>query len=91
VPKYKVIAHRRVHKFIIGLRNEKLKHSITDIIEKLENYPISLKEMDVEKIKGFEKTFRIRIGQYRIIFHVDKNEKTIYVTHLDARKRVYKK
>jgi len=41
--------------------------------------------------KDSEETFRIRIGQYKIIFHIDKNEKTIYVTHLDARKRVYKR
>jgi mRNA-degrading endonuclease RelE of RelBE toxin-antitoxin system len=38
---------------------------------------------------GLEKTFRIRIGKYRIIFHVDKMEKTIYVTHADSRKKVY--
>jgi len=47
--------------------------------------------MDVEKIKGLEKTFRIRIRKYRIIFRVNKTEKTIYVTHTEARKRVYKK
>ena len=90
MPNFKVIAHRRVHKFLRRLRNEKLKHSIIETIEKLEDYPISLKEMDVETIKGLKKTFRIRTGQHRIIFYVDKNEKTIYVTHLDTRKRVYK-
>lgn len=47
--------------------------------------------MDVEKVKGLEKTFRIRIGKYRVIFSVDKTERTIYVTHAKARKRVYKK
>jgi len=29
VPKYKVIAHRRVHKFISSLKDENLKHTIT--------------------------------------------------------------
>ena len=33
---------------------------------KLENYPITLREMDVEKVKGLDKTFRIRIGEYKI-------------------------
>jgi mRNA-degrading endonuclease RelE of RelBE toxin-antitoxin system len=47
--------------------------------------------MDIEKIKGLEKTFRIRIGKYRIIFHVDKTEKTIYITHAEARKKAYTK
>ena len=43
--------------------------------------------MDIKKIKGLEKTFRIRIGKYRIIFHVDKTEKTIYITHAKTRKK----
>lgn len=91
MPKFKVIAHRRVHKFLTRLRNEQLKNSIIETIEKLEDYPFSLKEMDIDTIKGLKKTFRIRTGSHRIIFFVDKDEKTIYVTHLDTRKRVYKK
>ncbi len=91
MPKFRVIAHRRVHKFLTRLRNEQLKNSIIETMEKLEDYPFSLKEMDIDTIKGIKKTFRIRTGQHRIIFFVDKDEKTIYVTHLDTRKRVYKK
>lgn len=90
MPKYKVIAHRRVHKFISDLKDENVKNTIKDTLTKLENYPITLREIDVEKIKGLERTFRIRIGKYRIIFYADKNEKTIYVTHAEIRKRAYK-
>ena len=90
MPKYKVVAHRRVHKFLSNIKNENLKDTITDHLEKLENYPITLREMDIEKIKGLEKAFRIRIGKYRIIFKVDKTEKTIYITHRSQKKSVYK-
>lgn len=91
MPKYKVIAHRRVHRFISDLKDKNLKSTVKDTLTKLENYPITLREMDVEKIKGLDKTFRIRIGKYRIIFYVDKAEKTIYITHAETRKRAYKK
>ena len=91
MPKYKVIAHRRVHKFISDLKDENLKSTVKDALSKLENYPLALKEMDIEKIKGLEKTFRIRIGKYRIIFYVDGTEKIIYVTHAETRKKIYKK
>lgn len=91
MPKFKVIAHRKVHKFIQELKDKKLKNTIKDAIVKLEDYPLALREMDVEKVKGLEKTFRIRIGKYRVIFSVDKTERTIYVTHAKARKRVYEK
>jgi mRNA-degrading endonuclease RelE of RelBE toxin-antitoxin system len=89
VPKYKVIAHRRVQKTISTLRDEKLKQTIINQIAKLENYPLTLKEMDAEKIRGSEKTFRIRVSKYRIIFHVIATEKTIYVTHAETRKKAY--
>jgi len=91
VPKYKVIVHRRVHRFISDLKDEKLKSMMKGILTKLEDYPITLREMDVEKIKGLDKTFRIRIGKYRIIFYADKAEKTIYVTHAETSRRAYKK
>lgn len=89
MPKHRIIAHRRVHKFLNSLKDENLKHTIIDCIAKLDDYPLILRVMDVEKIKGMEKTFRIRIGKHRIIFHVDDAEKTIYVTHAEARKKAY--
>jgi mRNA interferase RelE/StbE len=89
VPKYKLTIHRRVHKFIKNLEDKTIKNPIINTLTKLENYPLTLREMDIEKIKGMERTFRIRIGMYRIIFHVDKNEKTIYVAHAETRKRAY--
>jgi len=46
--------------------------------------------MDTEKIAGMEKTFRIRVGTHRIMFHVDEAAKTIYVTHIETRKKAYK-
>lgn len=91
MPKYKVLAHRRVHKFLTTLTDEKLKRNITSHIKKLENYPVTLTEMDIKKIRGLEKTFRIRIGKYRIIFHVDTSEKIVYVTHGGTRKKAYTK
>ena len=89
MPKFRVIAHRRVHKFLRTLRNERLKQTLIEAMERLEDYPVSLREMDVATIKGLKKTFRIRVGQHRIIFYVDKPEKTIYITHLDTRKKAY--
>jgi mRNA-degrading endonuclease RelE of RelBE toxin-antitoxin system len=91
VPKHKIIAHRRVHKFLSSLKDENLKRTITDCISKLDGYPLILREMDVEKIKGMEKTFRIRVGKHRIIFYVDETDRTIYVTHVEPRKKAYTK
>ena len=39
------------------LRDDRQKHVIIEVIEKLESYPMSLREMDVVTIRGLEKTF----------------------------------
>ncbi|MGB9854197.1 MAG: type II toxin-antitoxin system RelE family toxin [Candidatus Bathyarchaeales archaeon] len=91
MPKYKITIHRRIQKFIKELKNENIKNALIQALTKLENYPIILREMDIEKIKGLERAFRIRIGKYRIIFYVDKTEKTIYVTRVETRKKAYKR
>ena len=91
MPEYRVIAHRRVHKLLRDLKEKSLRDSIVESIGKLADYPLTLREMDTEKIKGLEKTFRIRVGSFRLIFHVDDAEKTVYVTHAEARKKAYTK
>lgn len=49
-------------------RDERIKARIEAAIYRLEEYPLSLKEMDVEKIMGLERTFKIRVGRDRIVF-----------------------
>ena len=79
MPKYKVAIHREISKFVNDLKDQAIKEAIKDHIAKLEDYPLSLREMDTEKIQGAEKRFRLRIGKYRIKFYVDKSNRTIYV------------
>lgn len=89
MPRYRVIIHRKASKLLAGLKEEKLKNRIIAAIEKLVDYPLALRELDVEKLEGVERTYRIRIGDYRIIFHVDKKEKTLYITHIGRRESIY--
>lgn len=91
MPRYRVVAHRRVTRFLNGLDDEGQRQALIEAMESLEGYPVSLRKMDVAVIRGADKVFRVRVGRYRIIFAVDKEESTVYVTHLDTRKKVYKK
>jgi len=79
---YVVRIHRRVGKFIKKLADEKVRARLLDVIESLEHYPAVLRRLDVEKIRGMERAFRIRVGRYRIVFCVDKKERVIYVTNI---------
>jgi len=42
------------------------------------------------KISGSKNDWRIRIGEYRIIYEIDDNEKTVKVVRIRHRREVYR-
>jgi mRNA-degrading endonuclease RelE of RelBE toxin-antitoxin system len=60
VPEYKIVVHRNVFRFLNEVSDQALKKAIKEHIEKLEDYPLSLREMDVEIIRGVKNTFRFK-------------------------------
>lgn len=45
---------------------------------------------DTKTVEGYsEKTFRVRVGDYRILYEVDYENKIIGVIKIDKRPRVY--
>jgi mRNA interferase RelE/StbE len=77
------------HKFI-------LKNKISDdVSNELKKFLLRLKSIDVnidlKKLSGdWDGYYRIRKGDIRIIFAVNKQEKALYVEKVDLRGRVYK-
>ena len=45
---------------------------------------------DVKKLAGRKDDYRLRVGNYRIIYTINKNELIILVTKADNRGQVYK-
>ncbi len=56
MPRYKILIHRRVAKFLNSIMDEKLKNKVKESIEELVDYPLILRELDVEKLEGIERT-----------------------------------
>ena len=62
---------------------------ILDKIKELSNNPFP---QDTKRVVGRkEKTFRIRVGGYRITYTVFMNRKIIFIADIDKRGRVYKR
>lgn len=59
---------------------------ILESIEKLSENPFPA---GFKKLQGSEKTFRMRVGNYRIIYQLD-NSDVITVIHIRHRKDAYK-
>jgi len=83
---YLIKLKRSVEKEILKLPRDVIKR-IVRAIDELENDPYP---RDSKKIRGAERTYRLRVGNYRIIYQVDEERKEIIIYHVRHRKSVYK-
>lgn len=54
---------------------KKDKKNIFDKIENLENFPDI---PNIKKLTNFEPPYRLRVGNYRVLFDIDNNILTVY-------------
>jgi mRNA interferase RelE/StbE len=61
---------------------------IIEAIESLSENPFPVQS---RKLKGSESSYRLRVGDYRVIYHVDTENKVVTVYNARHRKDVYKR
>ena len=77
---------RQAVKFLKSL-DKRLGLRILNRIEKLREEPI---QHDSKKVEGCrEKLFRVRVGNYRILYEVDHKNNLIGIVKIDKRERIY--
>ena len=64
---------------------------VARVYEWLERLPEEPFPPGVVKLKGAERSHRIRIGNYRIVYEVDQQEQVITIFYVRHRKDVYRK
>ena len=69
--------------------DEKRKQRIREIITILKEDPVPFKRADVIKLAGYQDTYRIRVGQYRIVYTVSWKERIITIHYIGPRERAY--
>ena len=84
---YEVIVPKNVQKVIDALSDEKLRDRIEEKLEALVEDP---RPDGVVKIKGHNTRYRIRIGDYRVIYDVNDGKLLILVVNFQHRREVYK-
>lgn len=83
---YSIYFNRRIKKFLEKL-DKSQKERIRTRLLSLSNDPFI---GDVKKVEGRENVYRVRIGDYRVLYILDRKEKEIYVVKIDKRSRVYR-
>jgi len=59
------------------------------VIEKIESLKTDPWGYGAKKIVGKDKLFRIRVGDYRVLYTIISESKTILIDKIDKRSRVY--
>lgn len=83
---FKIKIHRKAAKEIMRLPTS-IRERILDTIRNMKSNPFS---GDVKPIRGLQGVFRKRVGDYRIAFAIDFENKIIVILRVGHRKSFYK-
>jgi len=84
---FEILFEKSAFKFLSNI-DAKNRQRISEAIENLAEDPFP---HDVKRIYGTnEKLFRIRVGEFRVLYRIDYGEIVIVIVDIDSRKRVYK-
>jgi len=68
-----------------------IPHSIvTRIIAHIDRLPSDPFPLQSAKLQGAERLYRLRVGDYRVVYEVDTEERVIIVQHIRHRRDVYR-
>jgi mRNA interferase RelE/StbE len=72
---FKVLIEKKALRF---LNNLEVKHRERVTAAMLQLNDPFLNRLDVKKLKGYRNKFRLRVGDYRILFEIDKDAVKIF-------------
>lgn len=67
------------------------KKVVTRVLSQIENLKTVPYPRQVVKLAGADELYRIRVGDYRIIYGVDTESKQIMIHYIRHRREVYRK
>jgi mRNA interferase RelE/StbE len=83
---YRIQLKPAARRDLVGLPRDALKR----IDEKIRSLAGTPRPFGVEKLSGEHSIFRVRVGEYRILYSVDDRDCTVLVTRIRHRREVYR-
>jgi mRNA interferase RelE/StbE len=89
--RYEVLIDRRVEKDLETVPNHIVERFL-HLLDEFEKDPLRRRpKFDTKSLKGLPKnTFRLRIGDYRVLYSVDKENMQVKITMIVHRKKAYR-
>ena len=85
---YRIEIDRDTQKWLARLTDKKLRGRLVLAIEGLSLNP---RPSGVKKLKGFEQRYRVRVGDYRIVYEVRDRILLVLVLDVGDRKEIYRR
>jgi mRNA interferase RelE/StbE len=64
-----------------------LKHRVGLTVDSLSDTPFPA---GVRKLHGHRRLYRVRVGQYRVVYEIDEQRKLVLVTRIRHRREAYR-
>jgi mRNA interferase RelE/StbE len=84
---YRVKLSRKAEKFLVALRDKELQQRLVGAIRGLEATPRSA---GCVKLTGSTDLFRLRVGDYRIVYQIQDNVLVVLVIEIGHRREIYR-
>jgi mRNA interferase RelE/StbE len=85
---FEIEIKRKALRFIESL-DGKRKQKIGEIVIILKDDPVPFRREDVVKLKGYDSTYRIRIGELRMVYTVSWTERKVLIHYVGPRGDAY--
>ena len=84
---FQIIVSNRAKKSI--KKYKKVQRSVLDLLIILQENPVPADHYDIKKIKGERDTYRVRLGEMRMIYEISWTVKKVLIHDLRPRERAY--
>ncbi len=84
---WKIKLHKNIVKFL--KQHPKIEPIFKEFFFNIKKNPYQTL-YDIKKINNLENGYRLRIGKYRFIYQLKKDEMLIFVLHANSRGQIYK-
>ena len=85
---YRIVVHRQAVREIDDVEPRALRQRVHDTIAQLGAVP---RPPGVEPLSGYKGYFRVRVGDYRIVYTIDDASATVQVRLIGHRRDVYER
>lgn len=86
---WKLKVSPNARKFIKKIKNKIFLKKLIDTFDKLIENPFHHAELDIKKLRGSQNDYRLRVGNYRFLYTIFKEEILIYIYKIDKRGDIY--